>query len=494
MMSTENSVTLHLFHSQPRSIQDYLARIQNSAALWYPVNAPQWQAILSNVDEIFYGGAAGGGKTDLILGSAIELHQRSLILRRESTQLRGIIDRSREILDETNATLNEVTGIWRNLPSGGQIELSGCKNEADKRKFQGRPHDLIAFDEATEFLESQVTFIIGWARTEDPEQHVRIIFTGNPPTSAEGQWIIRRFAPWLDDTFADKAEPGEVRYVAMLDGREEWVDSGEPFAHGDETITPKSRTFIPARISDNPYYVATGYESQLQLLPEPLRSQLLFGDFNAAVDDDPWQVIPTTWVKAAQDRWTPECDGALSGLGVDPARGGDDRTAIAQRRGNWFGVERWPGRFTPDGPSVAALVVERLTDGALIAVDVIGIGSSVFDALEANDIDYVLPVNFSGASDATDKSGRFAMRNIRAEIWWGLREVLDPESGDAVAIPPGSEIRADLCAPRWKLTVGGILIESKEDTKKRLGKSPDLGDAIALALYTLNASIGVQIL
>ncbi|MCP4536245.1 MAG: terminase [Chloroflexi bacterium] len=460
--------------------------------MWSPVNLPQTDALISPADELFYGGSAGGGKTDLIIGCAVEMHQRSLILRRESTQLRGIVDRSREILENTGARLNSLTGVWRDVPGGGQIELSGCKNETDKRKFQGRPHDLIAFDEATEFLESQVDFIIGWARTEDEAQRVRIIFTGNPPTTAEGQWIIRRFAPWLDDTFPDKAQPGELRWVAMVDGKLRWLKSGAAFEHDGETITPKSRTFIPARVSDNPYYVATNYEAQLQLLPEPLRSQLLYGDFNAATDDDPWQVVPTSWVKAAQERWTDSPPPRLDGLGVDPARGGDDRTAIAERRGQWFNVYSWPGRETPDGPSVAALVTQRWDDDALVTVDIIGIGSSVFDALVySNSGMRVLDVNFASSTTATDKSGRFDMRNIRAEIWWALREALDPESGDELMLPPSSALRADICAPRWKLTAAGIIVEPKSETKKRLGRSPDLGDALVLALHTVYESTGI---
>jgi hypothetical protein len=277
----------------------------------------------------------------------------------------------------------------------------------------------------------------------------------------------------------------------MLDGKEQWLETGAPFEHNGEIVTPKSRTFIPAKVQDNPYYMATGYESQLQLLPEPLRSQLLNGDFNAALDDDPWQVIPTQWVLDAQERWTPECDGLLDGLGVDPARGGDDRTAIAQRRGNWFDVKGWPGKITPDGPSVAALVINELADDALVALDIIGIGSAVYDALTAQNIRRVLDVNFANATQAMDKSGRFKMRNVRAEAWWAMREALDPQSGNEIALPPSSEVRADLCAPRWKLTVSGILIEDKDDTKKRLGRSPDFGDALVLANYTLGASLGI---
>ena len=61
-------------------------------SLWSPNPGPQSQAYYSEADELFYGGAAGGGKSALIIGLALTKHQRSLILRRESTQLRGMID------------------------------------------------------------------------------------------------------------------------------------------------------------------------------------------------------------------------------------------------------------------------------------------------------------------------------------------------------------------------------------------------------------------
>jgi hypothetical protein len=467
--------------SEPEIALILRAEIRNE--LWYPLPGPQLDAYLCEADELFYGGAAGGGKTDLAIGLAVTEHRRSLILRRESTQLRGIIERSREIIGE-RGRLNENTGIWK-LDTGAIIELAGCKNEADKRKFQGRPHDLLVLDEATEFLKSQADFIAGWVRTEDPAQRVRILYTGNPPTTPEGRWIVEKFAPWLDEQHPNPARPGELRWFAMVDGEEVEVAGGDPFEVKGELLIPKSRTFIPAHVTDNPFYMATDYLAQLQALPEPLRSQMLYGDFNAGLEDDPWQVIPTDWVRQAQARWQSGTrpDMALTAIGCDPARGGKDKTALVKRWGPWFSEpQTWPGSTTQDGPTVAALIVAAMEGEPLVNLDVIGIGASVYDALVSQDVP-VNAVNFAEASQSTDRSGKFAMRNVRAAAWWAMREALDPQNGEELMLPPGGEVLADLTAPHWKLSTSGILIESKDDIKERLGRSPDIGDAIVLANF-----------
>lgn len=447
--------------------------------IWEPLPGPQSDAYHSDADELFYGGAAGGGKSDLLLGLAFTAHTKSIIFRREYPQLKDIVDRSREIIGD-RGQFNAHFNMWR-LPDRA-LEFGAVQHETDVSKYQGRPHDLKCFDELPNFTEFQYRFLIGWNRTTKKGQRTRVVGAGNPPTSADGEWVIRRWRPWLDGQYPNPAKPGELRWFAMIDGDDIECESGTPFTHKNEEIKPKSRTFIPAKLSDNPFLMATDYGSTLQAMPEPLRTQLLYGDFHVRMDDNPWQVIPTAWIDAAQARWRErnKPDLPLTTLGVDVARGGKDKTVIAPRYGNWFApLKKYPGHMTPDGPSAAAMVATEYEQGANVNVDIIGVGTACFDALptEMNPTG----VNFAQASMATDKSGRFRMVNMRAELYWKLREALDPTTGDDIALPPDPELKADLCAPRWKLTVRGIQVESKEDIIDRLKRSPDCGDAVVLA-------------
>lgn len=464
--------------------------MQNKTAKWIPQSKPQWLAFLSRADEIFYGGAAGGGKSDLLLGMAGECHQRSIIFRRVFPNLRFLIERSRAIYnaddrDHGKDSYNESLHVWR-LEGKKMIEFASMQYEKDKTNFQGRPHDFIGVDEAPEFAESQIVFVTAWNRSEDPSQRVRVLLTGNPPIDESGAWIIRRYAPWLDKTHPNPAKPGELRWYVTLAGKETEVKDGTPFEYDGDMVRPRSRTFIKALLDDNPYYSQDGrYKSVLQSLPEPLRSQMLKGDFDAANTPDPFQIIPTDWVRKAQKRWlererptTP-----LTAAGIDPSRGGQDKTSIAKRYDNWFDeVVSYPGVVAKDGPTVAELSRQAIGDVEpnYINVDVNGIGSSVFDSLSPM---YANVIPFNGAEGSTyrDKSGKLKMKNKRAEMYWRMRDSLDPETGDDVALPPSTELLADLCSARYKVTTAGVLAEEKEQIKERIGRSPDDGEAVMMA-------------
>ena len=79
--------------------------------------------------------------------------------------------------------------------------------------------------------------------------------------------------------------------------------------------------------------------------------------------------------------------------------------------------------------------------------------------------------------------GQLTFANRRTELWWKFREALDPVQGDGIALPPDPRLAAQLAAPTWKLRGNAILIESKDDIRKRLGTSTDDADAVILAWH-----------
>jgi hypothetical protein len=345
----------------------------------------------------------------------------------------------------------------------------------------------MGFDEAGDFLEEQVSSLLAWLRSTDPHQRCRAIFASNPPRGAEGQWLLRWFAPWLDPAFPNPAQPGELRWYVRAKGETRWVDGPGRYEVEGETYTARSRTFIPARLADNPYLDRTDYRAGLENLPEPLRSQLLKGDFLAGREDDAWQVIPSAWVEAAQARWTAGLPGPMNALGVDVAQGGADFTVLAPRHGRWFGpLKTVPGRQTPDGVSVASLVFGEVRNGAVVVVDAGGgWGSEAAGHLGRHLPDGRL-VSFMGVAASTASSvNGIAFVNLRAEAWYRFREALDPQTGAGIALPPDPGLAAELAMPCWKLVSragkGAIQIEAKDEIRKRLGRSPDKADAVVMA-------------
>jgi hypothetical protein len=69
----------------------------------------------------------------------------------------------------------------------------------------------------------------------------------------------------------------------------------------------------------------------------------------------------------------------------------------------------------------------------------------------------------------------------RGGIEWKFREALDPVTGAGIALPPDPALAADLAAARWKFTARGIQVELKTEIIRRLGRSPDRGDAVIMA-------------
>jgi hypothetical protein len=483
---------LSLLPEEQRADIDRLVREHKDRKPWAPNPGPQTMAYYSPADLLYYGGSAGGGKSQLLLGLAVNEHITSRIFRRQFRDIDGTggLAPSLKAILGTWDGYNASKHIWR-LSAGGvprEIEFGAFENEKEASDYQGRPADLLGFDEAAQFQGGLVRFLMTWNRTTIKGQRTRTVLASNPPLTSEGLWLIDEFGPWLDPRHPHPAQPGELRWYTDVDNRStevgpDWIGEGP----NGIVLRPKSRTFIPAALTDNPDLLDTDYGSTLANLPKALREAMLEGKFAASLEDADWQVIPTEWILAAQQRWEPgklkALQGQMTDLGVDVAQGGKDTTALSPLYGVWFDeVVEVPGVNTRNGAAVASLIFTHQKHGARVKIDCTGgWGLGAYEHLQSNGADVIACVASQGSAKRS-RDGKFGFVNKRAEYWWLFREALDPERGDGVALPLGRHVVAELTAARYKL-VGRdqIQIEPKEDIIARLGRSTNVADAILLA-------------
>jgi hypothetical protein len=140
--------------------------------------------------------------------------------------------------------------------------------------------------------------------------------------------------------------------------------------------------------------------------------------------------------------------------------------------------------------TTGAVVAAIAGHAAYAIVDVIGIGAGVVDRMREQRLN-VQAFNAGEHTDWRDVSRELQFANLRSASWWNLRELLDPAQRHGIALPPDDLLIGDLTAPRWRMTSGGkILLESKDDIRKRIGRSTDDGDAVVMAFWRSMAMVG----
>lgn len=455
-----------------------------------PNSGPQTAGYFSTADVMLFGGNPGGGKTALEIGLGLDKHYRALIVRKNFTDLEGIIDTAKKIVGSEEGFIGGSRPKYRKS-NGGVIHFAGL-GEGGLGGHQGVDHDLICFDEAAQFPESPVRLMMGWLRTDRPGQRCRIVMASNPPLDSTGDWLIDYFGPWLNENHPNPANSGELRYfLPDEDGRDQECAQGDWTMVAGEKVYAQSRTFIPSRFTDNPFYDPQKYATSLAAVPEEYRDRLISGNFMLARRDQPHQTIPTAWIRLAQQRWTAKpMEGIpMCAIGVDASGGGDDPMVLASRYDGWFApLVEVPGKQIPTdriGPYCAGIVVSHRRDDAIVIVDMGGgYGGSTHDHLKANSVEVQ---QYKGAESTTRRSrdGRMKFANVRSAAYWLFREALDPaqERGSPIMLPDDPVLVADLTAPTFEPTAHGIRIEAKEDVVARLKRSTDRGDACVMSWW-----------
>ena len=265
---------------------------------WRPNEGPQETFLQSPAFEALYGGAAGGGKSDALLAEAIRQIgnpvYRAVILRRTYPELEAqgsIIDRSQTLYRIYSTDYLRQQHVWR-FESGASVGFGHMQREDDRFQYQGAQFAFVGFDELTHFTRTQYLYLFSRCRAPAEADLRCYVRAATNPGGVGHEWVKKRWAVWLDKEHPNPAKPGELRWYAMLEGQDTEVSRDHPEA--------RSRTFIGARVSDNPYLAGTDYERNLQALPLVERARLLDGD---------WDIMPGAGL-VFQREWFPIVDAA----------------------------------------------------------------------------------------------------------------------------------------------------------------------------------------
>ena len=264
--------------------------------------------------------------------------------------------------------------------------------------------------------------------------------------------------------------PGQVDYEWVKDKVENWT----------------------SQVSEDEYDEGEGdfYWEGRYYRPNDLFRVKVLGMFPKVSQD---VLIPFEWIEKANKNWRAyqearvEPDEPLR-LGVDVAGMGRDSSVLCPRYGDYvprFDVHQSGGQA--DHMHVVGMVTQHLgTDRRAKAfIDTIGEGAGEYSRLMELGKYNVYSCKFSeGARRLTDASGQYTFANMRAYLYWCIRDWLNPKNHTGAALPPNELLAEELTETKWKFqSNGSIIIEPKEDIKKRIKRSPDYTDALANTFY-----------
>ena len=236
--------------------------------IWSPQPA-QARFMQRTENEVLYGGAAGGGKSDALVIEALRQveipHYRGLIIRKTFPQLSELIDKTMRYYKPVfpKARYNASTHTWT-FPSGAKIIFGSMQHQTDRYNYQGKAYDFIGFDELTQFTWEEYSYLLSRNRPNGPGTRVYTRATANPGGIGHG---------WVKARFITPAPPG-TRMVQMVKAKA---------PDGREIVQRRTRIFIPSTVFDNAALLENdpGYLGTLAALPEAEKKALLYGDWDS---------------------------------------------------------------------------------------------------------------------------------------------------------------------------------------------------------------------
>ena len=288
----------------PTNVKESIEAEENpTEVIFKPNPGPQTEFLSADEDEVFYGGARGGGKTySLIvdpLPFCINGNFRGLMLRRTMPELRQIIGETKKIYPRVfkGAKFKTRENTWH-FPSGATIEFGYAERLEDAERYRGQSYTWIGLDELPQHPSIEIYDMLKSSnRSADPSLKTYMRSTGNPG-SIGSQWVKQKFI--------DPVAPNTTFF--------EHSDLIDPKTKQKKVVT-RSLRYIPASVWDNPYLTMDdSYISALASLPKAKQEQMLYGNWDIIEDSafpefdknmhviEPFE-IPNTWTRFRAADW-----------------------------------------------------------------------------------------------------------------------------------------------------------------------------------------------
>lgn len=299
-----------------------------------PHDGPQEDFLSSPADIVIGGGGAGGGKTFALLIEALRhvtntMGWTCVCFRRTYPMITnpgGLWDESHEIYSLFGGESREDPLEWE-WKQGGVVRFAHMQREKDRLAWKGAQIGLLMFDQLEEFTEEQFWYLLSRNRSiSGPRPYVRATCNPVPPDDKVGGWLARLISWWWnpDTGYAIPERAGKVRWFIRIENELIWADSEEELEAKYPGHPPRSLTFVPMSLDDNPTLVKGDPQYRATLLSLPLvdRERLLKGN---------WKIRPSAG-NVFRREWFEIVD-AVPATGVVRCRGWDK--AATMGAGDW---------------------------------------------------------------------------------------------------------------------------------------------------------------
>ena len=294
-----------------------------------PQPGRQYEFLSSPADIVIYGGAAGSGKTFGILVDPLR-HIKSVpgfgavIFRRETPQITnegGLLDESRKIYPSQGGLVRESPKIdWTFPPFNNRIHFDHLQYEKTCQAYDGAQICYIGFDQLEHFTEYQFFYMFSRNRSTCGIRPC-IRATCNPDADSwlvkskggKGEWGTGFISWWIDPKtgYPIDSRSGVIRWFIRDNDMLVWADSAEELNEKYPGRQPKSVTFIPAKLSDNPILetINPDYRGNLQALSYVEQERLLQGNWKIRMQAG--TVFKREWFEVVDDKDIPRSENVV---------------------------------------------------------------------------------------------------------------------------------------------------------------------------------------